>query len=438
MIKNLKDIIEQYNGFYDNITAYVSSSLSKTVQLNGFETENIDFSNESGIALRILKDGRTAAISYDGTELARAEEFLQSYQNLISVLPADVNNAMPEIQTAAVSLDLSDRANIATDIGKLTEMAKVVTDAAMKADKRVKAVKQSIVAVSANSTTILQPFSEPLLSENTSFSSMAYVIADDNGERDAYGSREAVYLSDLDLAATGREASEFACALLNAKRLKTAKYGILFSADVMAEFMELIAELVNGDNLYKNISMFSGKMGTKTASDILTITDEPLINKATGSCAFDDEGQITSSISLIDRGVFSSCLNNAYTATALGIKNTANARLTASGNITVGYSNLKIKPTTDKMPYDFMTEYVKVTEVMGMHTADTISGDFSVGISGVLYRNGEAVHPFREAVLSGNLKYLLNGLVAVFSNTKTVGSVICADTLFDKMTVSGE
>lgn len=438
MTDNLKTLIEKYSRSYDNITAYVNSDVSKTVQLNGMETESVDFSNDSGISLRVLKDGRTAAISYDGIDTARAEDFLLKCQNVIRELPADENNVMPTLQKTSGDIDSYDAECEKLDISALTETAKIVTDAAMMADKRIKAVKQSIVTSTLSRTTILQPFAEPLMAADTSFSAMAYVIADDGGERDAYGSRESVYFSDLNPAQAGKEASISACELLRAKRLKTGRYGILFTADVMSEFADLIAELVNGENLYKNISMFCGKIGQRTASENLTITDEPLTKRGIGSCLFDDEGQTAANINILDKGVFTACLNSAYTAKALGVSHTANARLSSGGHIVPGYSNLKIMPTTDKMPYDFMTEYVKVTEVMGMHTADTISGDFSVGVSGVLYRNGEQVHPFREAVLSGNLKYMLEGALAVFSNVKTIGSVTCADTLFDKMTLSGE
>jgi PmbA protein len=82
-------------------------------------------------------------------------------------------------------------------------------------------------------------------------------------------------------------------------------------------------------------------------------------------------------------------------------------------------------------------DFLKITEVMGMHTADPVSGDFSVGVSGIYYIDGTAAYPFKEAVLSGNLSDLLQGCTHVFAGGRTYGNITASDALFDKMTVSG-
>jgi PmbA protein len=321
----------------------------------------------------------------------------------------------------------------------LSEMAKELTGSAMNADGRIKSVKQASVSASKSVTDIITSFGASLRRERTYFSATAYVIANDgDDESDAYEHQVKTSLAELDINELGIEAGRKACELLDAKRVKTDKYHILFSSDVMADFIELLLELTDGDNVYKKRSMLAGKLEQKIASSCFTLTDDPSLKNAAGSYTFDDEGQKASKTEIIKDGILKSFLHNSYTSKALGMGNSANASLGSGGNMSIDSSNVILESTTDKSIDEVCSEYLRVTEVMGMHTADPISGDFSVGISGVYFKDGKAVYPFREAVLSGNLKDLLNGITHVFSNKKTFGSITTADALFDKMTVSGE
>jgi PmbA protein len=74
---------------------------------------------------------------------------------------------------------------------------------------------------------------------------------------------------------------------------------------------------------------------------------------------------------------------------------------------------------------------------MGMHTANPISGDFSVGASGIWIENGEFTTPVRGVAIAGNISELLKSVEAVASDlTFFVGKG--APTLrIAKMTISG-
>jgi PmbA protein len=54
-----------------------------------------------------------------------------------------------------------------------------------------------------------------------------------------------------------------------------------------------------------------------------------------------------------------------------------------------------------------------VTDLMGIHTADPISGDFSVGATGVWIERGETVYPVRGIAVAGNLLDLFRNVDAV-------------------------
>ena len=58
-------------------------------------------------------------------------------------------------------------------------------------------------------------------------------------------------------------------------------------------------------------------------------------------------------------------------------------------------------------------EFFEILEVLGTHTADPISGDFSFGASGILYKNGEPVDYFSEVAISGNIFEVFESVIAV-------------------------
>jgi PmbA protein len=55
-----------------------------------------------------------------------------------------------------------------------------------------------------------------------------------------------------------------------------------------------------------------------------------------------------------------------------------------------------------------------VQSVSGLHSGtSTTTGDFSVGISGLMVRGGELAEPVREATIASSLPQMLAGVVAV-------------------------
>ncbi len=434
---DIKSILERHSDFYDNVTVTVSESVSKSVQLNGKTVESVDIGSETGVVIRAFKDGRVVSMCADGLNSDTIETFLTSHQSVITSLPKDIHN-IPFKPEYAEDFIQNDGCFESLTTAQMADMALEAVETAKAADIRVKSVQQSVIGAAKESTRIITPFCHDLYSEKTYYSSYTYAIANHKGEQDGSGMADGASLKSLSHIKAAEEAAYAACALLGAKRLKTGKYGVMFTPLVMADFLEIIVELVNADNVYKNVSVLGDKLGKKAASEAFTLFDDPKLRGGIGSRNFDDEGHHTGLTPIFANGILDSFLHNSYTASAMGMRNTANAKTGRGGHIGIGVSNLILKASTDKMPYDFMNEYVKITDVMGMHTADTVSGDFSVGISGVLMRGREIVHPFREAVLSGNLKDLLKGVIAVFEDYRTYAGVTSASALFDKMTVSGE
>ncbi|MDY0033890.1 MAG: metallopeptidase TldD-related protein, partial [FCB group bacterium] len=79
-----------------------------------------------------------------------------------------------------------------------------------------------------------------------------------------------------------------------------------------------------------------------------------------------------------------------------------------------------------------------VTQALGMHSANPISGDFSFGVTGLLFEAGELTTPVRGVTIAGNLRPLLNAVAAVGNDLRFLGSCGAPSLLISELVVSGE
>ncbi|HHU33232.1 MAG TPA: TldD/PmbA family protein, partial [Clostridia bacterium] len=190
----------------------------------------------------------------------------------------------------------------------------------------------------------------------------------------------------------------------------------------------------------KGKSVFSGKVGKKVSSTAITIIDDGALPGAILSSPFDGEGVRTQETILIEEGILQGFLHNSYTAAKEGVSSTGNGiRGSFKGTPEVGTTNFYIKPgsiTQEELIKD-ISKGLYVTEVMGIHTANPISGDFSVGAAGLLIENGVLTTPVRGIAIAGNIIELLES-VDLAANDLTFFVGRGSPTLrIAKMTISG-
>ena len=201
------------------------------------------------------------------------------------------------------------------------------------------------------------------------------------------------FIKNLSFKEVGMEAGKKALMLLNSKKINPFRGWAVLEPYVASEFLALVSQSLSAENFQMGKSLFCGKFGQYVVNDSLSIIDDGLISEKFGSTTFDAEGVPASKKVLIEKGVLKSLMHNQYTAKRAGFeKSTGNAIRTDRG-ISVGPTNLYIDTDGDKISPEEMIKIVDkgvyIIEVMGMHTANPVSGDFSVGISGIYIEKGE-------------------------------------------------
>ena len=77
-----------------------------------------------------------------------------------------------------------------------------------------------------------------------------------------------------------------------------------------------------------------------------------------------------------------------------------------------------------------------IEELMGTHTANTVTGDFSVGALGHIWKNGEQ-KPFKGVILSGNAFELLKNVKGVGDDLTFYGGYGSPTLYISNLKISG-
>lgn len=231
-------------------------------------------------------------------------------------------------------------------------------------------------------------------------------------------------LSDLDHKMTAREAVQRTALTIGGKPLPTGRYDLVLDPEVSASLLDFLGELFLASNLSKNKSLLKGKMGKKIGSTDLTLIDDGLRYGAMGTSPFDAEGVPTGKTVLMEKGVVSSFLYNLKYASREGTSSTGNASRSISSLPDVDVTNLYLKP--GKETPDHLLSHVRrglyISELLGLHTINPVSGDFSLGIKGCVVKDGLKGEAVSGMTIAGNILDILDRIEGVAKDLRFFGN----------------
>jgi len=245
----------------------------------------------------------------------------------------------------------------------------------------------------------------------------------------------------------GRIAARRTLQRLGARQVKTQKAPVVFSAEMAQSIIGNIFDAANGDAIYRHASFFSGMLGEQVAGENITVIDDGTMVfrdengdaiGGFGTRPFDGEGLPTRRTVLVERGILKNYVMNTYTARKLKMKSTGNAARGLAGNPGIGAGNFYLEAGT-LTPEQIISDIkngLYVTETMG-HGVNLVTGDYSVGASGMWIENGELAYPVEEITIAGNLKDMYKN-IAVIGNDLVFRGASAAPTIrIEGMTIAG-
>ncbi len=420
---------------------FAISSKAVAAEAKNQDIEALDRANSSGFSLRIQKGKRPGfGYSTDINDWQRVVDVaIESSQwtEEDAFLDFPDSNHYPSVEIYDEEIA---RANEDDAVG----MASAMEKAALSEDGRVKKVRKATISLVASDIYLANTHGLYGNFKATSVNAHVAVVAEESGESqmgwEFEGSRS---LSDISPERVGKGASRRALSLIGSKIVKSLKAPVILDHLIANEFLRLLASALSSENVQKGKSLLMNKKGKKIISERLNIIDIGLLAHGLGSRPFDAEGVPSQRTELISEGVLRGFLYNTYTAAKEGLRSTGNAvRGGISGFLGVGISNLVVETASSEYvrSVDEMVSSIDrgllVTEAMGVHTANPVSGEFSVGINGLWIERGKVVYPVKEAVISGNILDLFKNVEAVGNDRKFYGKIGSPSLLISSVDIS--
>jgi PmbA protein len=432
----------------DEAEAYVRTSKSLGIDVKDQKIETLEKSLTAGYCLRVIRDKRLG-FSYS-TDISEINAVAERAVEASKYSEPDEYLGLPRHQKSHDrKLQIFDEA-VAGLLNPASEQdainyALILENAALKSDARIKKTRKASAGFGEHNTYIVNSNGINAHYSSTGCSAQIMALAEENSESqmgwDYQGSR---FLSDIAFGEIGNTAAKKALQLLGARKINSTKGFALLDNSIASEFLGILSSALSSESVQKKKSMLAGKTGEFVISDRLNIIDSGLLDKGLGSKPVDDEGVPTTQKILIGKGILNGYLYNTYTAKKEGISSTGNAvRGGFAGLPGVGATNLYIEASLNEYVSDFqgllkkMNRGLYVIETMGMHTANPISGEFSVGASGLWIENGEILYPVKEAVISGNILDLFKRVSAVGNDLRFYGNIGASSLLIEDIDISG-
>lgn len=234
---------------------------------------------------------------------------------------------------------------------------------------------------------------------------------------------------DIDTFEIGRRAGELAKQSLHGGTIETKKMTVLFSPLAIADILEYaFTPSLSADNVQKGRSMLS-EVGAEVGADELSITDDGLRRCGIGTAQADDEGTPSQKTMILKDGILEGHLYDAYTAgkadAETDIVSTGNAVRSGYGTTpAIGVRNLVLGyPASDVVAET--TSGVLIHSVIGAHTANQYSGDFSIEArNSFLVENGAVTKPIKSLMIAGNIFDLLKKIDGAGTDVRAVGDIV--------------
>lgn len=262
-------------------------------------------------------------------------------------------------------------------------------------------------------------------------------------------------LMDADFLEMGRCSARWAVDTSKPKKMKGGKMAVLLHPLALRSMMEfVIAPALYADRARKGESVYSDRIGEIVAKEDLSIYDDPRMLNGPNSGMMDDEGTPSTRTDLITKGRLESFLYDGINASEYAEKSTSSAmRIARLSDVRQFKYPPKISARNfvlegpERAVDDLIAETndgVLVHGILGAHTSNPASGDFSVSSPRLLrIRNGEISHAVTSAMISGNFPELLKRISGLGDDRRgmrgSIGalSVIAPTARFEDVSVIG-
>ncbi len=412
----------------DHAEIYLGRGASVSLEIEQGRVTGGARNESAGGAVRLLVDGRLG-FAYFSRD-SQAEEAIQRALATSRLAPR-LAMQFPEPKPAP-TLDRWDDQVARLESEDLLSLGRAIIQGVEGADVALSAG----VSLEWGKAAIVNSNGVAFEDRSTAIDGYASVVQDGEPPINAWDT-VSTHGGEPDLAELSRNVVATAESLQTPQPAKSHTADLLLRPGAASELLGLVVRAADGDDHYQGKTFWSDRLGEAVGHQGISIVDDPLDPMGIGSTPFDGEGTVARRNPIVEQGRFVGLLFDHRDAARHGAETSAScvrggfASPPGSGAHHVSVQHKHNRP--EEALIAEVDDGFLVDSVLGAHTANATTGEFSVTATNVWrIQNGEIIGASQEVALAGSIQSWLERLDGISDSPKrmsgmTVGSLRIRD-----------
>ena len=424
---------------------YITNTRSFNVEITGGILE-VSQGGNTGIGCRCLSGKKIGFAAASGINDSAVNFAIETALKVSKALPKEDNRWSNFVQVSETGKNgIIDMSVVEISSEEVVNSANLIFKEAKDYDTRILSIS---VFIEMEYGAFAVGNTEGLLksASNTSSYIEAFNVASENSKSKT-GISFTLGRGVPEFEGMGISSARKAITLLNSKPLdKTGQMKIIFNNLAVAELINTgLENSINGQSVIEGKSAFTEKMGEQVGVPSLTLYDDGQIPEDPKMVSIDDEGYPRKKTLIIDKGVLKSFIFDQYYSNIYSTDNTGNAKRQGPQSYEslpkISPSTISIKPGSKnikELASEINNGIFVEDLLLGMGTADKISGDFSI-VATNCYKieNGGITSPLEPVSIAGNLYKAFEQIIDIGNDIVLTPFGKVPSIAFEGFTVSG-
>jgi Predicted Zn-dependent proteases and their inactivated homologs len=360
--------------------------------------EDISWTKEEGISLRLITDDLSINFQY-----TTGRESLESF-----VLERG-RYFQKEVLTEFLSLVFSPSSCLNPSVSDLVQSLTEVAKASL-VSRHIKHYRLQVALVQKR-IGILTTEENLVFEERFYTRGIAFCVAEKDGrlERGYEVLAYALPFQEIKLEEFERlceRAGRRAELMLSSRRVKAGVMPVVLSSSAGGTLIhEAVGHGLEADHAEEGLSIYSGRLGERVASPLITVIDDPTLSPLYGSYQYDDEGTKAEPVVLIEKGILKDFLYDRYQALKWGKTSNGRGRRESFRHIPIPRMSNTFIAKGETPAEEIIKSLDKglLVKKMGGGEVNPLTGDFVFEVrEGYYVEGGEVLFPVKGVTLVGN------------------------------------
>ena len=410
----MEKLLEKAKQVCDKAEVFSLGHFNHAVSFEDAKLHDIDSKIQSGVSLRIIKDGKLG-FAYTRNLIDRDELIHNALDSLKGGVAAEytfpLTKEIPRLDTYNPIIDKISGTAMVAECRRVCDILSSKTNGEIIMG----------TSVDIENIRIINSEGTDVSSRKGYYSAVGYIGYPGSG-----GGLWRLYLS--------RKFEEFPSTILDeliefynksskAVEPKGGRMKVIFMPNCMETINWRLLSGTSSKSVYEKSTPIADKSGEKILSEKITFSNNPLDDAVPGARAFDDEGVACRNFNVIANGVLKSFFYDLEYAKKLRAEPTGHGYRTSMW----GGDPMTLKPRPSMLHVRFkpgdkslkqliesIDRGIIIEGALGAHSGNIPNGDYSIGTSPGLYvENGEIVGRIKDAMVSGNVYETLRDVIDV-------------------------